>query len=1208
MRENAVRGFVVSWLVLVGPWVASATIPVVHEPVTAIVKSGATFVPVSITGWGLGPETGSEVDVVSASGTTTLGTSHADVVLWNDRQIVVKISPTLESVSMRVRHPGGESMAFPVEYFRYDSFGTAAPASVPIDVAVDGTGRVWIIAQFHDSIRYWDPSDETVHTVSIPHASGTGAFNSFGVRTWNSPIGDDIAIDSLGRLWWAQGGGAHATLPAYSRIVSYDPSAPGFKIWNVPGNQSWATHVAWDAVNARLWFTQLPRTLCNNQVGGSGVACTTAQPARLVAFYPDDHGGALPHDNTFDFDAATTSATCTGFSQNSYPTPPTAGTCAGVTPTRSCFTAADCVLADKICDDPPVDETECFREYDITDSAAVRGPSVDAAGDVWFASALPASSGVGYLGRLTPSTGVVTSVPFRGYDVPSNNAFADASGVQAVEVAVGPNGDVVVAEANAARVSRLRKAQLDLLSGAFCLSLLGVNDSNVCMTELLSPNYCDRSSGTCVLGAGTGSGILDKRVRDVGFDAFGNTWFTQRGRTTGSPSTSLGLVRPGFGRAAMLPPLSLYGGAAFQGGGVEADPTTNAVWFADTDRRELGRLRAMPVAFGPATALRRTGLSTVPMSVTGSGFGLPIDGSEIVIEAGATTLDIPATDASVRLWSDRQIVVEVDDALADATVTVTTPAGTSATVATEYFQYDAFPADVTPTGAPLDPVLDQSNGRVWLVEEYHSHLSYWDPVSGDVELIPDSAPAGQTTPDLIPHAATAGAFALQWFCAPPNQTSFECDYREWRSAWGEDIVVDGTGRAWFGQSGNVDRSVPNHARLVSYDPNLSVGSRFKIWNLPGNDTGAPFLAWDEVNDRMWMSVRRQMACNFDGGLFSTPQCTTIRKPRLMSFRPNAGLLAPNNTFDFEAAAADPDNECVGFSQETYPDKPIPGACVGSGAPCFDERDCVLLESLCGPGQDDDECFKAYDLQDPDDLESPSDPSDYDDERDTPAFVEAAHIELSDGAIWITTYMNQGRLGRFDVTTGDQAWYPLRTFETPGLRWAFGTSLWETRVSDGDPIFTEYGASRLSRLDGDQVGNAACEDLVSVHAGTDCEALPDATCDNPCVTQMFPPNLCTTNCSPWTFGGDLTVKSVVPGPDGRTWFTEVGRDVSNPTTESIGFLEDSASARLIMLPPIGLVMDPGFAHRGAGIDVDTTTGELWVTEIKRRELVRITPLP
>lgn len=1203
----------VALVVLTVPVVARATIPVVHEPVTAVVKSGATFVPVSVTGWGLGPESGSEVDVVSASGTTTLGTSHADVVLWNDRQIVVKISPSLTEVGVRVRHPGGESMLMPVEYFRYDAYDAAAPASIPGDVAVDAAGRVWLVALFHDALRYWDPSDSTVHTVTVPHATGTGAFNALGVRTWISPIGDDVALDSLGRVWWAQGGGAHATLPAFSRIVSYDPaqSAPNrFKIWNVPGNQSWATHVAWDAVNARLWFAQLPRTLCNTQVGGSLTACTTVQPARLVGFYPDDHGGALPHDNTFDFEAATAAADCVGFVQNSYPTPPTAGTCAGVTPSRACFTDTDCVLAADVCDGTEA-ETGCFREFPVTDASAIRGVTVDGDGTVWFSNTVPVS-GAGYLGALDPTSGTITEFPFRGFDVPSASPAFDAAGPQAVELALGPNGDIVVAEGSAARVSRLN-TNIWLYPFA-CTSLLGPNTSNACLTEFLSPNYCDWVSGVCALGAGSGSGTLDKRVRSVAIDPLGTTWFTQRGRTTGSPSTSLGLVRPGWGRAAMLPPLSLFGGAAFQGGGVNTDPVTGAVWFADTDRRHLSRLRAMPVAFGPATAIRKTGASLVPMSVSGSGFGMPISGSSVVVQSGATTLTIPATDSSVALWSDRQVVVEVAASLTNATMSITTPAGSSTAVNTEYFDYDVFDTRLTGVGAALDPALDPASGRVFVLDEFHQHLDYWDPNTGEAELIcdeetltcePDPTPA--TSPDLIPHADGTGAFNVAFPCkeptpenpnpfceCPENDPDHWCEGPTWNSTWGEDVDVDDQGRAWFGQGGATVSGNPNYSRIVSYDIGAPLGDRFAIWNVPGDDVGPHFLSWDAANGRLWFTTRRRVLCN-SGGFFDN-KCTTIAPPRLMSFRPDAGLFPPDNTFDFHAAAALPANACVGFVQDSYPNAPTAGTCYGSSVPCATARDCVLRDTICAPSFTDDRyCFRAYDLEDPADASGTD-----------PGLRELAHIEPEDGLFWMATYVKSGKVGRFDPATGDQVWYPARPGESPGRRFALGTAPWEVQVVDGDVVFSEYGAGRLARLDGDQVDAPACQSLVSVHAGTDCAASPDATCDNPCITHMFPPNICTGDCAPWGSEANVTVKSVREAPDGRVWFTETGEGLDIDGQQSVGFLEGSSSARLIMLPPMGLVSDGTAPFWGSGIDIDQSTGEIWFTDLRRSELNRLTP--
>src|SRR5262245_12987401 len=81
---------------------AKAAVPVADEPAVAVVKTGATFVPVSVTGSGFGlPGAGAAV-VLTDSG-LTIPSTDPSIAVWNDRQVVVKLAPSIVGAALRVQ-------------------------------------------------------------------------------------------------------------------------------------------------------------------------------------------------------------------------------------------------------------------------------------------------------------------------------------------------------------------------------------------------------------------------------------------------------------------------------------------------------------------------------------------------------------------------------------------------------------------------------------------------------------------------------------------------------------------------------------------------------------------------------------------------------------------------------------------------------------------------------------------------------------------------------------------------------------------------------------------------------------------------------------------------------------------------------------------------------------------------------------------------
>ncbi len=266
------------------------------------------------------------------------------------------------------------------------------------------------------------------------------------------------------------------------------------------------------------------------------------------------------------------------------------------------------------------------------------------------------------------------------------------------------------------------------------------------------------------------------------------------------------------------------------------------------------------------------------LTIPGSRFGLPSPGSSLYVLSGSTRLRIPSDSALVESWTDSQIILRVPESARTGRILVRTSAGPSNAVPVDVFAYDWF--DIPPTAgtnaAPLSIAAD-TQGQVWVNEEFHLHFQHLDLSTGIVEGLP------------IPKPPYPGPFASMIFGDHRTQTS-EC---------GEDIIVDPHGRVWFSQGGGYLYSgrYSNHSRIVCYDPAREGDQPYRVYNLPGDWNEVIGLAWDESRGRLWAA---------QGGL--------VAGPKLISFDPER--IPWNNHFDFSTSLMDqicppggPDADC-----------------------------------------------------------------------------------------------------------------------------------------------------------------------------------------------------------------------------------------------------------------------------------------------------------
>lgn len=258
-------------------------------------------------------------------------------------------------------------------------------------------------------------------------------------------------------------------------------------------------------------------------------------------------------------------------------------------------------------------------------------------------------------------------------------------------------------------------------------------------------------------------------------------------------------------------------------------------------------------------------LIAAPLALKGNHFGIPSPGRWLLVrETSGTEVRIPSTDPSILSWLDQRITVRLPSQTTSGSLVIVTPSGQSRSVRLDVYRYDTFavPERSGANASPLALAID-GGGRVWLNQEFHldsAPLAMLQPAATALALIDAPAPAGP------------GPFATRIGGTDKNTHFTEL---------GEDVIVDSKGRVWLSEGGGLlyDGPLPNHSRVVSYDPSAPAGNRFRIYNLPRDHNEIVGLAWDSTRNRLWLA---------EGGLQTGP--------KLLSFDPERTPF--DNTFDF----------------------------------------------------------------------------------------------------------------------------------------------------------------------------------------------------------------------------------------------------------------------------------------------------------------------
>lgn len=303
-------------------------------------------------------------------------------------------------------------------WYVYDWFDvppTEGTNAMPLAIAMDPRGMVWINPEFHLKFAVLPGASDEVKLLEFPRPPNPGVFATtiFGDhRTQISMCGEDVIVDPRGRIWFSQGGGYlyGGEHPNHSRLLCYEPDAPEdtrWRVFNVPGDHNEIIGLAWDETRGLIWFA-------NGGLDASGIWRRS-----LACFDPD----SMPHDGFFDFSTS---------------------------------------IDDRVCESPLRGDSALhlvppgkFRVYPLPQNSHQPAHlALDADGNVWYTAFWGNA-----IGRLDPSTGIVREIPLSKARAKSGPAAVVGAGPW--QILINDAGDVVFNEFFDSQVCRLPVSAID---------------------------------------------------------------------------------------------------------------------------------------------------------------------------------------------------------------------------------------------------------------------------------------------------------------------------------------------------------------------------------------------------------------------------------------------------------------------------------------------------------------------------------------------------------------------------------------------------------------------------------------------------------------------------------------------------------------------------------------------------------------------------
>lgn len=409
------------------------------------------------------------------------------------------------------------------------------------------------------------------------------------------------------------------------------------------------------------------------------------------------------------------------------------------------------------------------------------------------------------------------------------------------------------------------------------------------------------------------------------------------------------------------------------------------------------------------------------------------------------------------------------------------------------------------------------------------------------------------------------------------------------------------GQIWFTQG--MDLHGPdahNHSRVFRFDPAATDSpatvqdDRFCGYNVPEEENAAAGVVFD--GSRAWFLEHRTLT---HAGLASALQegmpTSTLEVTPLKAALP-AGheiLIKSGDRWQIVTMSTAAADNATTLEVETFtPNFTYPGGSGPLGNPLTSVSDPSYLTSF----NPSDPAFSNCHAQNTLDYTYPPGPAFSPGYCDPDPAVQAncfervalpgslrgaAHlvVDADDDAIWMTTYMLNEQLGRYDLTTGAVTFYPLPSDSIP---WGplTGVVPWKVEVS-GDYVYvSEYQDGDIVRFDKTAAPRAECETL-------------DAIGQNPCMSEIHLP-------------GNSAFQTQVRG--NRLYFTVRGR---SPGESNLGYINLTDWRTGVIYTGMSDALVPESRQYGPSgqyswIDIDQASGQISLSDFHRRQLIRLQP--
>lgn len=239
-----------------------AATPAITEAIVATLAGGE----LTLTGAELGAWSDNRAVLFTyAQGSAVVWSDSPFVRLWTNDRIELSLPPQVQSGQLAVIVRDVSST--PVDLLVYSYSSIPIPSSIgtskhELAVAVAPDSTLWFNQEFHRELKSLSPGTSPVYTaIEIPQAEGEGIFALplFGdSRSRISVLGEDIAVDGDGKVWFTQGGasayvGLHFNT---SRVVQYDPTTETFDCYNAPIDNAEAIGVLIDELRHMIWYSE----------------------------------------------------------------------------------------------------------------------------------------------------------------------------------------------------------------------------------------------------------------------------------------------------------------------------------------------------------------------------------------------------------------------------------------------------------------------------------------------------------------------------------------------------------------------------------------------------------------------------------------------------------------------------------------------------------------------------------------------------------------------------------------------------------------------------------------------------------------------------------------------------------------------------------------------------------------------------------------